>query len=418
MLKRTTFGPQNMKVLLLNTYTSGGAAVACRRLERALVQAGVEVNMLDAEQVGNRWPFYAERLSFLPFERDKSVRFAFSPANFGKSILHHPLVQEADVLHLHWVNQGFLSIKGIHELAKLGKPIVWTLHDMWTFTGGCHYSRGCDHYQNTCGNCPFLKRPSSTDLSHRIWSRKRRLFPTGIQYVACSEWLAGVARSSGLLKNSDVLSIPNPIDDSIFQRVNKEEKRNFWLSKNLNPDTFKILFVAMKVSEERKGFRYLQESLHLLKLQYPHLQADIVVMGKAEPEALATLPYPVHAMGMIRDAAELVRIYGASDVFVIPSLEDNLPNTVMESLACGTPVAGFQTGGIPEMVGHLEQGFLAPQQDSRQLAEGIYWILQHPDPEVLRKKARDKVLFSYAQSVVATQYIDVYQRLLSNYRVQ
>lgn len=401
-----------MKVLLLNTYTSGGAAVACRRLETALSRSGVQVNLLDAEQVGSRWPFYAERLSFLPFERDKSVRFTFSPANFGKNIQQHPLVQEADILHLHWVNQGFLSIEGMHALGKLGKPIVWTLHDMWTFTGGCHYSRGCDHFQNTCGNCPFLRHPAPSDLSHRIWSRKQRLFPSGIRYVTCSEWLADVARSSSLLKNADVTSIPNPIDETLFKPVDWDQRRNFWRSKNINPDTYKILFVAMKVSEERKGFRYLQESLHLLKSQHPDLKAEIVVMGKAEPEALATLPYPVHAMGMIREPGDLADIYGASDVFVIPSLEDNLPNTVMESLACGTPVAGFQTGGIPEMVEHLQQGYIAPQQDGQALADGIAWILGQTDPSTLRNKARNKVLAHYAQAVVASRYIDLYRELL------
>ena len=405
---------RNMKVLLLNTYSSGGAAVACKRLGNAIQKtSNVEVNLLDAEQVGNRWPFYAERLSFLPYERDKSVRFSFARAKCGKNIRQHPLVKEADVLHLHWVNQGFLSIEGIHALAELDKPIVWTLHDMWTFTGGCHYSRGCDRFQNSCGNCPFLKHPSPSDLSHRIWSRKDRLFPENIQYVTCSEWLAEVAGSSSLLKNSGVISIPNPIDESVFKPVDVNFKRSFWLSKNLNPDTFKILFVAMKVSEERKGFQYLQESLNILKSQFPDVQADIIVMGKAEPEALATLPYPVFPLGMIKEPAELAMIYGASDVFVIPSLEDNLPNTVMESLACGTPVAGFETGGIPEMVQHLEQGFIAPQKDSRSLAEGIYWIFQHPEKETLRSKARTKVLENYAQAVVSKRYTDLYENLLS-----
>ena len=154
-----------MKVLILNTYEQGGAGIAAGRLQQALNQSGVQVKSLSAAAVGNRWPFYAERLSFLPFERDKSVRFSFSLANFGKNILQHPLVQEADILHLHWINQGFLSLKGIRQLAALGKPIVWTLHDMWAFTGGCHYSRGCDHFLHACGKCPYLGKPSDRVFS-------------------------------------------------------------------------------------------------------------------------------------------------------------------------------------------------------------------------------------------------------------
>lgn len=402
-----------MKVLLLNTYANGGAAVACQRLQGALSQSGVEAQTMYADQAGSRWPFYAERLSFVPFERDKSVRFAFSLANFGKNILRHPLVQDADVLHLHWINQGFLSLQNIRQLATLGKPIVWTLHDMWAFTGGCHYSRGCDHFLESCGDCPYLKKPAPNDLSHRIWSRKKQLYPPGIQFVTCSEWLATVARSSSLLTNSAVQSIPNPIDTTLFRPISEHEKIDYRRSKGFDLQKPLLLFAAMNVSEERKGFRFLEAALKELKTQHPDFQLEIIVIGKAQEETLAALPYPVHRMGMIRDQEELNRIYGTSDVFVIPSLEDNLPNTVMESLACGTPVAGFDTGGIPEMVGHLEQGFIAPQGNSKQLAEGIFWILSKADPAVLRQQAREKVIAHYANAVVAKQYIKVYEELLS-----
>ena len=254
-----------MKVLLLNTYLHGGAATACLRLEKALHSEGVSVRVMDAEMAGNRWPFYAERLSFLPFERDKSVRFSFSPANFGKNITKHPWVQEADVLHLHWVNQGFLSVEGIRELSSLGKPVVWTLHDMWTFTGGCHYSGSCTHFQSACGHCPYLAKPSAGDLSHRIWARKKASYSPTLRFVTCSEWLAETAKTSSLLKDMQVSSIPNPIDTQLYLPLDHDERRNFWRSKNLNPDTPKLLFVAMNVDEERKGFRYFQESLQILK---------------------------------------------------------------------------------------------------------------------------------------------------------
>ncbi len=399
-----------MKVLLLNTYAHGGAGVACRRLRQALQENGTTADLLTAGDTGSRWPFYAERLSFLPYERDKSVRFSFSLANFGKDLSRHPLVQAADVLHLHWVNQGFLSLEGIRRLAETGKPMVWTLHDMWAFTGGCHYSRGCDHFKNTCGNCPFLSHPAPGDLSNRIWRRKSRLFPRNLQFVTCSQWLAEVARSSGLLRDYRVTALPNPIDTTIFKPLTPPERERFRLKKGVAPGARLLLFAAMKVGEERKGFRYLLEALHVLKARHSGFQLEILVLGQADPEALQALPYPVHALGLLRDQEQLVRAYGAADLFVIPSLEDNLPNTVMESLACGTPVAGFATGGIPEMAGHRQEGFIAPQGDSASLAGGIFEMLHEPAGlERYRLAARQKVEREYANAVVAQRYLDLYR---------
>lgn len=399
-----------MNILLLNTYPHGGAGVACRRLQAALQASGTTARLLTAADAGKRWPFYAERLSFVPFERDKSVRFSFSLANFGNDLSRHPLVREADVLHLHWINQGFLSLKNIRQLAELGKPIVWTLHDMWAFTGGCHYSGSCDHYRQTCGDCPYLKAPSQNDLSNRIWRRKQAFFPKNIQFVTCSQWLGEVARSSGLLKNYPVTAIPNPIDTDVFKPMPATERAAFRAARGVAPGAHLLLFAAMKVSEERKGFRFLQEALDLLKKQQPGLQLELLVLGKADPEALAALPYPVHALGLVQDQAALVQAYGAADVFAIPSLEDNLPNTVMESLACGTPVAGFATGGIPEMVGHGKEGYIAPQGDSRELAAAIFEILQGKTAlEQYREAARRKVETHYSNAVVAERYMEVYK---------
>jgi glycosyltransferase involved in cell wall biosynthesis len=230
--------------------------------------------------------------------------------------------------------------------------------------------------------------------------------------VTCSQWLGDVARSSGLLKNYSVTAIPNPIDTDVFKPLPAAERAAFRAAKGIAPGAYLLLFVAMKVSEERKGFRFLQEALDLLKKQQPGLPLELLVLGKAEPEALAALPYPVHALGLVQDQATLAQAYGAADAFVIPSLEDNLPNTVMESLACGTPVAGFATGGIPEMVGHGQEGYIAPQGDSRELAAGIVEILQGKTAlEQYRGAARQKVMANYANAVVAGRYMEVYKTM-------
>ena len=406
-----------MNVLLLNTYAHGGAGVACRRLLDGLraTQPDVAAQLLTAAEAGSRWPFYAERLAFLPHERDKSVRFSFSPANFGKNLSRHPLVQQADVLHLHWINQGLLSLRGIAQLGALGKPMVWTLHDTWAFTGGCHIYRGCDHFRQSCGHCPYLRRPAADDLSHQVWVKKQRFFPENIQFVTCSEWLRDMAQSSSLLKNYPITAIPNPIDTSVFRPASDAERAGFRGEKSISPKAKILLFAAMNIRDAHKGFRFLPEALHILKSQQPDLQLEIVVLGKSEPEALAALPYPVHALGMVQGAEHLARIYGAADVFVTPSLADNLPNTVMESLACGTPVVGFRTGGIPEMVGHLSEGYIAEQGNSQALADGIRWVFSGAVPlEVLQKNARQKVLTEYANEVVAQRYAEVYRKVLNS----
>lgn len=402
-----------MNILLLTTYKHGGAGVACRRLQSALLEAGENAQLLTADEAPSKWPFYAERLSFLPYERDKSVRFSFSLANFGHDLSQTNALQQADVIHLHWINQGFLSLKNIRQLALLGKPFVWTLHDMWAFTGGCHYSGDCLRYRQSCGMCPCLRNPGPTDLSHRIWKRKKEQFPPNLHFVTCSEWLAGEARNSGLLENYSVTAIPNPIDTALFKPMSAPERSAFRRTRGIPEKALLILFAAMKVKETRKGFQYLQDALRLLKSRRPDLPIELMVLGKAEPEALQALPYPFHAFGMVQDVATLAEIYGAADLFVIPSLEDNLPNTVMESLACGTPVVGFHTGGIPEMVGHLQEGFIAPQRDTAALSEGITWVAeQQTQVDGLRAAARRKVETHYANSVVSARYIRLYQSLL------
>ncbi len=402
----------DMKVLLLNTYRHGGAGVASGRLLDALRQSGTQADLLTMQEGGKRWPFYAERLSFLPYERDKSVRFSFSLANFGTDLRRHPAVQAADVLHLHWINQGFLSLQNIRQLATLGKPIVWTLHDMWAFTGGCHIYT-CDHFQQNCGQCPYLRKPGPEDLSHRIWAAKQRLFPKNMQFVTCSDWLRGMALSSSLLADYPVISIPNPIDTQVFKPITEAERLKFRQEKGVAPNARVILFVAMKISDPHKGFRFLEAALQELHAKHADLPLEIMVIGKSDPEALATLPYPVHALGLFRDPTELARVYAAADVFVTPTLADNLPNTVMESLACGTPVAGFRTGGVPEMVDHQVNGYIADQGDPAALAEGIRWVLSGEKPiEVLRQAARKKVEDEYGYAVVAGRYMELYEGVL------
>ncbi len=427
-----------MKVLLINTEDiSGGATVACKRLLNALQKVeGLEVKLLvyqkksDNPQItGFAQKFWAkkkvffnflkERLFFAVFEKNKSVRFAFSPTKAGVDISNHPLVKEADIIHLHWINFGFLSLDSLEKLFALNKPIVWTLHDMWAFTGGCHYAGNCINYQDQCGNCqPYLKKPTPHDLSFKILKRKKIIFSSNqnINFVACSRWLGKVAEESNLVHtaNVSVTNIPNPIDTDVFKPFNTLESRE---ELHLPKNKFYLLFGAMNIGDKRKGFSYLAKALHSLKEKYPELGSKIIllVFGKADEDLFEKLPFETHYLGQIKGLEKMIQAYNAADIFILPSIEDNLPNTVMESMACGKPVVAFDTGGIPEMITHLENGYLADFQSATSLSEGIAYFANLSEKEYGQacRNARLKVEANYSEELIATQYHAFYQKITS-----
>lgn len=420
-----------MNVLLLSTYdTYGGAGIAARRTAQALRRAGVDATLLVQQResdepfvqtVADSWlgeklafaRFALERARFVPYERAASVRFQFSPANVGTDLSRHPLVRAADVLHLHWTNFGYLSIRSLEKLFQLGKPVVWTLHDEWAFTGGCHYAGTCRGFEGTCGNCPFLKNPSPTDLSYDVWVRKAEAFAgVPLHVTTCSRWLADEARRSSLFREVPIEAIPNPIDTAVFQPVPADEAAR---TLGLDPAKTYLLFAAMKTSDPRKGFRYVRAALERLKAEdFPtEKPLELLVFGKAEAAEFADLPYPVRLLGTLRTSEQLRAAYAAAAAFLIPSLEDNLPNTLLEALACGTPGVGFRTGGIPELIAHERTGYVAERASAEDLARGIRWVLTEADAGELRRAARRHVLEQYAEAVVAEQYKKLYSILSS-----
>lgn len=454
-----------MNVVHLSTYHRfGGAAVAASRLHRALLGAGRSEGSRSGVPVGstmlvgtsNRQEkhqpepgvtylannflaehtafgrFVAERLYFLPFERDRSVRFQFSPAVFGANLTFHPTIQQADVLHLHWINFGFLSIDTLRHLFALGKPIVWTLHDQWAFTGGCHYSRGCDLFLSHCHTCPYLKNPGERDLSYRIFEQKVRLFENAnVLFTPPSRWLADEAMRSTLLRRFPFVVIPYAIDQKLFCPIDRAEANAFLDLPNAarpnrtggdaairpaarpNRDRPRLLFGSANVTDARKGFHYFAEALMLLYQQQPDLTPEILVFGKGRSSLFDELPYPIRSLGILMTDDEIVAAYNAADAMVVPSLEDNLPNTVIESLACGTPVVAFRTGGIPEMIDHRQNGYLAAVGSAQELADGLAFVLTHPNPERLRKNARQFAQTYFSEEVVARQHIELYHSLMS-----
>ncbi len=410
-------------ILQIGTFhKEGGAAVAALRLQQALLKSGVDcqllVHTMEAPQEHvTPWAdttfkkriawlqFVGERLAFLPFEKDSSIRFAFSPATVGTDISNHPLVQKATVLHLHWINFGFLSLDSLAKLFALKKPIVWTMHDMWPITGGCHYSRGCTRFYEHCHNCPFLSKPDDYDLSFRQFEKKMHFYePANLTFVAPSQWLTDMTLKAPLRKHHSALAIPNCIDTHLFFPVEKnkaKEALNLPLSKKL------ILFSGVNTADPRKGYSYFEKAINSLDRD----EVEIMIFGKGKIQDFDTLNVKVHFLGKISDTETLINAYSAADLVVVPSLEDNLPNTIMEAMACGTPVVGFDTGGIPEMIDHQKNGYVAISKSAESLKKGILFVLETNQNSSLSEAARTKVLATYSENVIAKRHLELYESI-------
>ena len=410
-----------MRVLIVNTSErTGGAAVAANRLMEALNNNGVKAKMLVRDKETThlsvsalpqtwrlRWHFLWERLCiWIHLRLRREHLFEIDIANCGTDITNLPEFREADVIHLHWVNQGMLSLKGIRKILESGKPVVWTMHDIWPATAICHYSRGCKQYQSQCAECPL---PASDSLVRRVWNRKQQMLSgQRITYVCCSEWLAGEARKSALLSGQHIVSIPNTIDTRLFHPQDKQQARQ---ALGLPADRRLILFVSQRVTDSRKGVSYFMEAVSRLVQQHPDMKAHtgVAVLGGHADEITSQLALPSYPLGYISDPARIVSVYNAADVFVLPSLEDNLPNTIMEAMACGVPCVGFRVGGIPEMIDHHVNGYVATFKDASDLADGIRYVLSEADYGLLRQECVHKVMRSYSQQSVAKRYIEVYE---------
>ncbi|MFD3394666.1 glycosyltransferase [Aquirufa sp. OSTEICH-129V] len=413
-----------LNIVLLSYHNqNGGAGIAAGRLQQALQKAGHQVTYLVQEKsgddgaelirkglwakLGNWIRFILERLYFLPSEKSKSIRFLFNPGLIGQDISRHPAIQQADIIHLHWVNFGFLSISNIEQLLKLGKPVIWTLHDMWAFTGGCHHSGDCENFQTNCGSCKFVNKPERWDISHRMWARKIFAFEyPNLHIITCSEWLKSRAEKSTILAHRSIESIPNALDTEFFQRISDAKN-----TLQLNPMKQYILFVAMRVNTPTKGFSYLKEALEIWKKENPATakNTELLLVGNViDSYEIKALPLPATSLGHIADPSKMRLIYSAADVFITPSLEENLPNTIMEAMACGTPCVGFHVGGIPEMIDHEVNGFVAEYLSANELASGIQWSLNHTPNEA----ARDKVISSYQEDIIAQKHSELYFKYL------
>jgi glycosyltransferase involved in cell wall biosynthesis len=417
-LRRATRHPRDVDVLVVNTFQKfGGAARAANRIFRGIKSKYPRAHYLTllredrGADISGRYEgsvkgLLAGRLASLdtlPLRRyPNRLPLPFTPA-LRANPLRVPLASfNAKLVHLNWVGTSLLRIE---ELARLNVPVVWTLHDAWPFTGGCHYTGDCERFKQQCGNCPQLASAVEDDLSRALWRRKQRAFARmDLTVVAPSRWLAQLARQSSLLLGRRVEVIPNGLDTDVFKPVDKNAAKAYF---GVDPAHPVLLFGARWLTDRRKGGDLLRDAI--ARLDFP---CTLLVFGEGDPLLPATALVAVRVLGNLSDDISLALVYSAADVFVCPSREDNLPNTVAEALACGTPCAAFDVNGLPDMIEHMRTGWLAKPFDAGDLAAGIKWLATHPQPEQLRRAARDKALKDYGMAVMVQRYASLYAELL------
>lgn len=412
-----------MKVALIcNSDLLGGAAVVTYRLMQALRHQGVDARMIvytklsgspDVEVVGSRFMrgvyFMWERLNIFRangFNRENL--FKVSIANVGYPIHRHPWVREADVVALNWINQGLASLSGVSRLHTIGKPIVWTMHDMWNCTGICHHAYECSRFMQQCGKCPFLGSDKENDLSHKVWLRKNVLYSkVPISFVAVSNWLAQRCAASSLLGSRSVRVIPNAFPVETFSTEPYEQPALPGLPSGRDL----ILMGAARLDDPIKGIDYAIDALNYIFDNNPAVakRCTAVFFGNlSNPAVLDRLRFSHVWTGRINDPETLRALYASAKVVLSTSLYETLPGTLIEGQASGCVPVTFGLGGQRDIVTHRKDGYIAEYKNSTDIAAGIVWAL---DAGIDRRQLHDSVCARFAATQIARQYIELFKEI-------
>jgi glycosyltransferase involved in cell wall biosynthesis len=416
-----------MKILHISSSDiSGGAARAAYRLHAGLIREGVDSKMFvrekrssDENVIRYKYPEGTDKVRYRlqrnriqnehkPYlaTRPKGLE-TFSDDRTALKFGFYSQLPEADIVHLHWTS-GFLDFTSLFK--KIRKPLVWTLHDMYPFTGGCHYNVNCDKYLTHCGKCFQLGSEKEKDLSFQIWERKKKAlenFGHSITVLADSHWLAGEARKSSLFSELPIGTVHYGIETDDFIPLDKISCRK---ALSIPTDRRVVVFGAPGLDNPRKGYRYLREALMILRKKYPDIFLLSFGAGITENK-----DFPGINFGHIPDNRLLAMLYNCGDVFVIPSIQEAFGQTALEALSCGIPVAGFETGGIPDMIRNGKNGYLAEPANAEALADAIEKILGLEKDQYLKfsDNARQMVLEGFTLKHQADMYLKIYRQVIS-----
>lgn len=415
-----------MKILIINKSDSvGGAAVVSRRLLHALSDSGVDARMLVidrnctddglvgsyASPIADKAAFLAERIQiFLNNGHSRENLFKVDTANFGRDLSAHPWVREADVIMLNWVNQGALSLRAVDKICALGKPVIWTMHDMWNCTGICHHAYGCESFKSSCGRCQYLTQRHVYDLSTSIQKKKSKLYSKysdNLTFVPVSTWLATRCRESSLMENASIVTIPNafPIDEFGFVRQTDGDIREA-VGKKV------VVMGAARLDDPIKGFEYAVDGLNKVAETYPELAANLhlLLYGTIRNEKLIDKIAISHTfLGKVSGAGVLNNIYTQADVVLSTSLYETLPGTLIEGQASGCVPVTFGNGGQCDIVEHQKTGYIARYCDTDDVAAGIKWAVESG---ISREDLHKAVESKFAAPKVAAAYLDLCRSLL------
>lgn len=403
----------------------GGASRAAYRIHRGLLDIGVDSRMrVSVKRIGDYTVIGPEtklgkllakfrpRVGALLLKLQKTSNLALHSVNILPTGLHRIINKmNVDVVNLHWINAEMISIT---EIAKIDIPIVWTLHDMWPFCGAEHYGDLNSNIRYKEGYSPKnrLKEHGSFDIDRSVWKRKMKHWKhKRFRIVTPSQWLADCARESLLLRHQKIEVIPNGLDLQKYKPMEKHMARKLL---TLPQDKKLILFGSIAATKDRrKGFQFLQPALKKLASEGWKNRAELIVFGAEQPQHPLSMDIKAHYLGRLYDDLSLAVLYAAADVFVLPSMQDNLPNTIAESLACGTPCVAFNIGGIPDMIESEKNGYLAHAYDIEDIAKGIAWILEDQHRwRSLSENARRKAEKEFDILCVAKRYAAVYRSMI------
>jgi len=414
-----------MKILMLNNAdVESGAARATTRLQQGLRDQGVDAQLLVQRKFGDSPRVIGPNSTFakaMGFSRPtleqkifgiapQKINGPFSPSFLPDRVSARIAALSPDIIHLNWV----ANMMRLETLGRFEAPLVWTLHDSWPFTGGCYVPFDCTRYRETCGCCPVLGSSRESDLSRRVWRRKEKAWRgLNLTIAAPSSWMGACARASSLFGKARIEVIPNGLDLNRFKPIDKRTAREIL---SLPQDKRLVLFGAKSATSDlNKGFQLLVQALHeLAGASLPDRSIELVVFGSSQPEPTPELGFPTHYLGWFSDEVSLALLYAAADVFVFPSLQESLGYTTMEAMACGTPCVAFNQGGIPDLIDHGVNGYLARPFEPSDLARGIEWVLKAGKcGGDLSGAARRKVEHEFSIEAVAARYLDLYHSVLN-----
>ena len=411
-----------MKVAIINrSDIKGGAAIFTYRLMNALRAQGVDATMLVcdamdraphvvdyAHSLMDRYHFLAERMQIWcnnGFSREHL--FKVDTADWGRDLSSHPVVREADAIILNWINQGALSLRSVHRLCSMGKPVVWTMHDMWNCTGICHHAYDCDHYKQACGECVYLNSHNAYDLSHRSWCKKKALYAApNLHFVSVSNWLAEKCAGSSLLGDKSVTVIPNsvPVDDFATKRLPNAHY-------NI-PSHCKVLALgAARLDDPVKGFDLLIGVTERLCALYPQHKENVhlLLFGDIRDASLLdkiAIPY-THLGSVAPDKVSDILMH--SDVLLSTALYESFGGTLVEGQAAGCVPVTFGSGGQVDIVQHKRNGYVAEFKSCDDFARGIDWAI---NCGLERDFLHNEVVRRFSPEVVSREYIALLEKLL------